>query len=166
MVSNSSGACKKLKKKNVNYDCRDMTYWTTVMKLFRFGIQPKKLAEDGDITLDEVVLVFGPKKANGYRSNNHDLDPKVKMQVEKLYSKFYPTNEKITNNEFGQTILEDCGKAKGCTYELGLSWFGGCQGESSKRTQRHSNYRNPHYNSGQGCCCEVGRGYCWVFEHA
>ncbi len=81
-----------------------MTYWTMVMKLPRFGIQPKKLVEDGHITLDEVVVVFGPKKANGYKSNNLDFDPKVKMQAKKLYSKFYPTNEKITNNEFGHKL--------------------------------------------------------------
>jgi len=52
-----------------------MTYWTMVMKLLRFGIQPKKLVENGHITLDEVVVVFGPKKANGYKSNNPDVDP-------------------------------------------------------------------------------------------
>jgi len=74
------------------------------MKLTRFGIQPKKLVEDGHITLDEVIVVFGPKKANGYKSNNPDFDPKVKMQTKKLYSKFYPTNEKITNNEFGHKL--------------------------------------------------------------
>jgi hypothetical protein len=34
------------------------------MKLLRFGIQPKKLVEDGHITLDEVVVLFGPRKAN------------------------------------------------------------------------------------------------------
>jgi len=71
-----------------------MTYWTMVMNLPRFWIQPKKLVEDGHITLDEVVVVFGLKKANGYRSNNPDLDPEVKMQVEELYFKFYPTNKK------------------------------------------------------------------------
>jgi hypothetical protein len=42
-----SGACKKLKKKDVNYGSHDMTYWTMVMKLPRFGIQPKKLVEMG-----------------------------------------------------------------------------------------------------------------------
>jgi hypothetical protein len=104
MVLDSFGACKKLKKKDVNYGSRDMTYWTMVMKLPRFGIQPKKLIEDGHITLDEVVIMFGPKKANGYRSNNLDLDPKVKMQVEELYFKLYPTNEKIKNNEFGDKL--------------------------------------------------------------
>jgi hypothetical protein len=101
MVSNSS---KKTPKKNVNHGGHDMTYWTMVMKLRRFGIQPKKLVEDGHITLDEVVVVFGLKKANGYKSNNPDVDPKVKMQAKKLYSKFYPTNEKITNNEFGHKL--------------------------------------------------------------
>jgi hypothetical protein len=54
------------KKKDVNYGSYDITYWTMVMKLPRFGIQPKKLVEDGHITLDEVVVVFSPKKANGY----------------------------------------------------------------------------------------------------
>ncbi len=48
--------------------------------------------------------MFGPKKANGYRSNNLDLNPEVKMQVEELYFKLYPTNEKITNNEFGDKL--------------------------------------------------------------
>ncbi len=75
MVLESFGAYKKLRKKNVNYGSRDMTYWTMVMKLPRFGIQAKKLVEDGHITLDEVITIFGPKKANGYRSNNLDLDP-------------------------------------------------------------------------------------------
>jgi hypothetical protein len=51
------------------------------MKLFRFGIQPKKLVKNGHITFDEVVVVFGLKKLNGYRSNNLDLDPEMKMQV-------------------------------------------------------------------------------------
>lgn len=48
--------------------------------------------------------MFGLKKANDYRSNNPDLDPKVKMQVKQLYSKLYPTNEKITNNEVGHKL--------------------------------------------------------------
>jgi hypothetical protein len=61
MVLDSSRACKKLKKKDVNYGGCDMTYWTMVMKLPKFGIQPKKLVEDGHITLDEVVVVFGLK---------------------------------------------------------------------------------------------------------
>jgi hypothetical protein len=47
MVSDSFGAYKKLFKKNVNYGGRDMTYWIMVMKLPKFGIQPKKLVEDG-----------------------------------------------------------------------------------------------------------------------
>jgi hypothetical protein len=47
MVSDSFGACEKLKKEDVNYGGRDMTYWTMVMKLLRFGIQPKKLVEMG-----------------------------------------------------------------------------------------------------------------------
>jgi len=94
MVSDSFGACKKLKKKDVNYGDRDITYWTMVMKLPRFGIQPKKLVEDGHITFDKVVVMFGPKKANGYRSNNPDFNPEVKIQVEELYSKFYSANEK------------------------------------------------------------------------
>jgi hypothetical protein len=104
MVSDSFGAYKKLKKKDVNYGDRDITYWTMVMKLPRFGIQPKKLVEDGHITFDKVVVMFGLKKANGYRSNNLDLNPKVKMQAEELYSKFYSANEKITNNEFGHKL--------------------------------------------------------------
>ncbi len=48
--------------------------------------------------------MFGLKKANGYRSNNPDLDPEVKMRVEELYFKLYPTNEKIINNEFGHKL--------------------------------------------------------------
>jgi hypothetical protein len=58
MVSNSSRAYKKLKKIYVHYGGRDMTYWTMVMKLPKFGIQPKKVIEDGHITFDEVVVVF------------------------------------------------------------------------------------------------------------
>jgi len=63
-----------------------------------------KKVEDRHITLDEVVIMFGPKKADGYRSNNLDLDPEVKMQVEELYFKLYPINEKITKNEFGDKL--------------------------------------------------------------
>jgi hypothetical protein len=48
-------------------------------EIAQIGIKPKKLVEDGHITLDEVAIVFGPKKANGYRSNNLDLESKVKM---------------------------------------------------------------------------------------
>jgi hypothetical protein len=62
------------------------------------------LVENGHITLDEVVVLFGPKKANGYRSSNPDLNPKAKMQAEKFYSKFYLINEKIINNEFGHKL--------------------------------------------------------------
>jgi hypothetical protein len=90
MVSNSSGVYTKLQKKDVDYGSCDITYWTMVMKLLRFGIKLKKLVEDGHITLDEVAIVFGPKKANGYRSNNLDLDLKVKMQVEELNFKILP----------------------------------------------------------------------------
>jgi hypothetical protein len=88
MLLNSSGAYKKLPKKDVNYGNCDMTYWTMVMKLPKFGIQPKKLVKDGHITLDEVVVMFGLKKANCYRSNKLDLNLEVKMQTEELYSKF------------------------------------------------------------------------------
>jgi hypothetical protein len=79
MVLDSYGAHKKLKQKDVDYDNHDMTYWTMVMKLPKFGIKLKKLVEDGHITLDEVAIVFGPKKANGYIANNLDLESKVKM---------------------------------------------------------------------------------------
>jgi hypothetical protein len=48
--------------------------------------------------------VFGLKKADNYRSNNPNLDPEVKMRTEELYFKFYLTNEKITNNEFGHKL--------------------------------------------------------------
>jgi hypothetical protein len=43
MVLNSSGACRKLKKKDLNYGGHEMTYWTMVMKLPKFGIEPKKI---------------------------------------------------------------------------------------------------------------------------
>ncbi len=62
-----------------------MTQWTMVMKLPRFGIKSKNPIKDGHITLDEVVVVCGLKKANGYRSNNPNFDLEVKMRVEKLY---------------------------------------------------------------------------------
>jgi len=74
------------------------------MKLLRFGIEPKTLVENGHITLGEVVVLFGPKKVDGYRSNNPTLDLEVKMQAEELYFKFYLINEKITNNEFGHKV--------------------------------------------------------------
>ncbi len=48
--------------------------------------------------------MFGLKKANGYRSKNLNLDLEVKMQAKQLYSKFYLTNEKITNYEFGHKL--------------------------------------------------------------
>ncbi len=79
MVLDSLGACKKFKKINVDYGGRNMTYWTMVMKLPKFGIKSKKLIKDGHITFDEVVVMFGPKNANGYKSNNLNFDPKVKM---------------------------------------------------------------------------------------
>ncbi len=47
---------------------------------------------------------MGFKEQNGYMSNNLDLDVKVKAWVEELYLIFYPTNEKITNNEFGHKL--------------------------------------------------------------
>ncbi len=75
-----------------------------VMKLPRFGIKSKKLIKDGHITLYEVVAVFGPKKANGYRSNNPNFDLEVKMQTKELYFKLYLINEKITNNKFGHKL--------------------------------------------------------------
>jgi hypothetical protein len=38
---------------------------------------------------------------------NLDVKVKVKARVEELYFKFYPTNEKITNNEFGHKLCWD-----------------------------------------------------------
>jgi hypothetical protein len=43
-----------------------------------FGIDPKKLVEEGHISLEEVSTVFGPKKVNGYRSNSLNLTLEVK----------------------------------------------------------------------------------------
>jgi hypothetical protein len=39
------------------------------MKLSRFGIDPKKLVKEGRVILEEVMVVFGHNKANGYISN-------------------------------------------------------------------------------------------------
>ncbi len=74
-----------------------------MQKLPMFGVDLKKLVKEGHISL-EISTMFGPKKANGYRSNNLDLTPEVKKQVEKLYFKLYPTNEKFINNEFGHKL--------------------------------------------------------------
>jgi hypothetical protein len=51
--------------------------------------------------------MWGPKKQNGYKFNNPNLDVKVKAWVQQFYFKFYPTNEKITNNEFGLRLCWD-----------------------------------------------------------
>ncbi len=42
-----------------------------------FGIDLKKLVE-GHISLEEVSTVFGPNKANGYRSNSLNFTLEVK----------------------------------------------------------------------------------------
>jgi hypothetical protein len=65
-----------------------------------FGVDPKKLVKERHVSLEKISTMFGPKKANGYRSNNLDLTPEVAKQAKKLYFKFYPKNEKIINNEF------------------------------------------------------------------
>jgi len=77
------------------------------MGLFTKGVDPKKLCDEGHVTFEEVSTMWGPRKQNGYRSNNHDLDVKVKARVEELYFKFYLVNEKITNNEFGHKLCWD-----------------------------------------------------------
>lgn len=77
------------------------------MGLFAKGANPKKFCDEGHATLEEVSTMWGPNKQNGYKSNNHNLDVKVKAQAKKLYFKFYPTNEKITNNEFGCKLCWD-----------------------------------------------------------
>ncbi len=75
--------------------------------MFVEGVNPKKLCDEGHATLEKVSAMWGPKKQNGYKSNNPNLDVKVKAQAEELYFKFYPTNEKITNNEFGYKLCWD-----------------------------------------------------------
>jgi hypothetical protein len=39
------------------------------MKLPAFGIDSKKLVKEGHVILEEVTVVFGHNKANGYISN-------------------------------------------------------------------------------------------------
>jgi len=39
------------------------------MKLPTFGIAPKNLVKEGHVILEEVTVVFGHNKANGYISN-------------------------------------------------------------------------------------------------
>jgi hypothetical protein len=42
------------------------------MKLPTFGIDPKKLVKEGHVILEEVTVVFGHNKANGYTSQSGD----------------------------------------------------------------------------------------------
>ncbi len=98
---------KSSKSNEVNYGGNDLAYWTNVMGLFVEGIKPKKFCDEGHVTLEKVSSMWSPKKQNGYKSNNPNLDVKVKAQAEELYFKFYPTNEKITNNEFGHKLFWD-----------------------------------------------------------
>jgi hypothetical protein len=69
-----------------------------------FGVDPKKLVKERHVSLEKISTMFGPKKANGYRSSNLDLTPEVEKRAKKLYFKFYPTNEKIINIEFGHKL--------------------------------------------------------------
>jgi hypothetical protein len=39
------------------------------MKLPMCGIDPKKLVKEGHVILEEITVVFGHNKANGYISN-------------------------------------------------------------------------------------------------
>lgn len=77
------------------------------MGLFAEGTNPKKLCNESHATLEKVSTMWGLNKQNGYKSNSHNLDVKVKEQAGKLYFKFYLTNEKITNNEFGCKLCWD-----------------------------------------------------------
>ncbi len=83
-----------------------------------FGIDLNKLVER-HISLEEVLTLFGPKKVNGYRSNNLDLTLEMKKQVEELYFKFYPTNEKFINNEFGHKF---CWGVVGKRKNIAMNW--------------------------------------------
>jgi hypothetical protein len=106
---------KSSKSDKINYGARDLAYWTNVMGLFAKGVNPKKFCGEGHATLEEVSAMWGLKKQNGYKFNNPNLDVKVKAQAEELHFKFYPINEKITNNKFGykfcwDIVAEDRGK--------------------------------------------------------
>jgi hypothetical protein len=48
------------------------------MGLFIKKIDPKKFCAKGHVTLEEVSTMWGSRKQNGYRSNNPNLDVKVK----------------------------------------------------------------------------------------
>lgn len=65
------------------------------------------MIEDGHITLEEVSAVFGEKKQNGYIAKNPDILPEVKKRVDELYQKFYPSNDKVTNSDYGHQLCWD-----------------------------------------------------------
>jgi hypothetical protein len=95
---------KSSKSDEVDYGGKDLAYWTNVMGLSTARANTKNIFDEGHITLHEVFTMWSLRKQNGYKSNNLDFDVKVKAQGKELYFKFYPTNEKITNNEFGHKL--------------------------------------------------------------
>ncbi len=95
---------KSSKSDEVDYGGKDLAYWTNVMGLSTERANTKKFSNEGHITLQKVSTMWSPRKQNGYMSNNLDLIVKVKARAKELYFKFYPTNEKITNNEFGHKL--------------------------------------------------------------
>jgi len=67
---------KNSKSNETNYGGSDLAYWTN--GLFAKRANPKKLCDEGHATLEEVSAMWGPKKQNGYKFNNPNLDVKVK----------------------------------------------------------------------------------------
>ncbi len=118
------GQPNKKSVEEVDYGGRELIYWINVQKMSSDGIDPKKLIEEGHITLEEVSAVFGEKKQNGYKARNLDLLPEVKKRVDDLYRKFYPSNGKVTNNEYGRQlcwgIVAERKGVKVCWAALGL----------------------------------------------
>jgi len=69
---------KSSKSDETNYGGSDLAYWTNITGLFTEKANPKKLCDEGHAILEEVSTMWGPKKQNGYKFNNPNLDVKVK----------------------------------------------------------------------------------------
>jgi hypothetical protein len=73
-----------------------------------------------------VTTIFGG--LNVLMPNSLELLFEVRMKVKKLYFKFFPTNEKITNNEFAHKLFGVLWQKERCAHELAIAWFGDYKG--------------------------------------
>jgi hypothetical protein len=64
--------------------------------------------------------------------NSLELLFEAKMKTKELYFKNFPTNEKITNNEFAHNFFGVLWHKEGCAHELAIAWFSDYKGEISK----------------------------------